>query len=132
MELCREPGRLQYRDYGSAVMYAPGKILVMGGGDPPTNTAEVIDLNDSSPTWRHVGSMVIARRQLNATLLPDGKVLVTGGTSKAGFNNADSASVVHAAELWDPTTEQWTTLASSSASLAFTTLVHCCCPMAGS
>jgi hypothetical protein len=33
------------RDYGSAVMYADGKILVLGGGDPPTNTAEVIDLN---------------------------------------------------------------------------------------
>ncbi|MGH9895077.1 MAG: galactose oxidase-like domain-containing protein, partial [bacterium] len=35
-----------YRDYGSAVMYAPGKVLVMGGGqDPPTKTAEIIDLN---------------------------------------------------------------------------------------
>ena len=101
-----------YRDYGSAVMYAPGKILVMGGGDPPTNTAEVIDLNQPSPTWRAVGSMAFARRQLNATLLPDGNVLVTGGTSSPGFNNP--AGAVHAAELWDPTTEQWTTLASSS------------------
>ena len=72
------------RDYGSAVMYAPGKILVMGGGDPPTNTAEVINLNDSPPSWRQVASMVNARRQLNATLLPDGKVLVTGGTKGPG------------------------------------------------
>ena len=76
-------GSAQYRDYGSAVMYAPGKVLVMGGGDPPTNTAEVIDLNQPSPTWRYVGSMAFARRQLNATLLPDGNVLVTGGTSSA-------------------------------------------------
>ena len=76
-----------YRDYGSAVMYAPGKVLVMGGGDPPTNTAEVIDLNQPSPTWRAVGSMAFARRQLNATLLPDGNVLVTGGTSTPGFND---------------------------------------------
>ena len=101
-------------------MYAPGKILVMGGGGerpppPPTNTAEVIDLNDPSPTWRDVGPMAFGRRQLNATLLPDGTVLVTGGTSKAGFNTADdSTSLVHAAELWDPATEQWTTLASTS------------------
>ena len=101
-----------HRDTGSAVMYAPGKVLVVGGGDPPTNTAEVINLNDSSPTWRSVGSMAFARRQLNATLLPDGNVLVTGGTSSPGFN--DSTGAVHAAELWNPTTEQWTTLASSS------------------
>ena len=101
-----------HRDYGSGVMYAPGKILVVGGGDPPTNTAEVIDLNQPSPTWRAVGSMAFARRQLNATLLPDGNVLVTGGTSSSGFNNP--AGAVHAAELWNPTTEQWTTLASSS------------------
>ena len=108
------------RSYGSAVMYAPGKILVMGGGDPPTNTAEVIDLNQLSPTWRFVArspgsqlpALAVARRQLNATLLPDGSVLVTGGTSSPGFN--EPAGAVHAAELWNPTTEQWTTLASSS------------------
>ena len=54
----RQPGRpsassnFGYRSYGSAVMYADGKILLVGGGDPPTNTAEVIDLNQASPTWR--------------------------------------------------------------------------------
>src|SRR5262249_52441568 len=30
--------------YGSAVMYDEGKVLLVGGGDPPTKTAEVIDL----------------------------------------------------------------------------------------
>ena len=102
------------RSYGSAVMYAPGKVLVMGGGDPPTNTAKVIDLNQPTPSWRAVGSMAFARRQINATLLPDGKVLVTGGTSSPAFNNPTGA--VHAAEVWDPdpTKENWTTLASSS------------------
>ena len=33
------------RYYGAAVMYRPGKVLYAGGGDPPTATAEVIDLN---------------------------------------------------------------------------------------
>ena len=102
-----------YRDYGSAVMYAPGKILVMGGDQgPPKSSAEVIDLNQSSPSWRNVDPMQFPRRQINATLLPDGKVLVTGGTSSIGFN--DPAGHVDAAELWDPVTEQWTTLASST------------------
>ena len=100
------------RDYGSAVMYAPGKVLVMGGDSPPKNTAEVIDLNTASPSWRPIGSMQFGRRHLNATLLPDGKVLVTGGTAAPGFN--DPSGHVDAAELWDPATESWTTLASSS------------------
>ena len=51
-----------YRDYGSSVMYDDGKVLVMGGGDPPTNTAEVIDLNAPKPAWRSVASMAFVRR----------------------------------------------------------------------
>jgi hypothetical protein len=107
------------RKLGSAVMYAPGKILYAGGGvdsvfahdtlAPPTASAEVIDLNQASPSWRTVPGMAFPRRQMNATLLADGSVLVTGGTSGAGFNN--QAGAVHAAELWNPKTESWTTLA---------------------
>jgi hypothetical protein len=100
------------RDYGSAVMYQPGKILYVGGGDPPTNTAEIIDLNQPNPTWTRTGSMAFARRQMNATLLPTGDVVVTGGTSGGGFNNPVGA--VHAAELWHPATGTWTTLASNA------------------
>ena len=101
-----------WRGYGSAVMYLPGKILYVGGGDPPTNTAEVIDLNQPNPTWAYTGSMAYNRRQINGTLLPTGDVLVTGGTGAPGFNNA--AGAVHAAELWSPTTGSWTTLASNA------------------
>lgn len=101
-----------FRDYGSAAMYADGKILLVGGGDPPTNTAEVIDLNASTPAWRAVSSMSVARRQLNTTLLPDGTVLVTGGTSGPGFDNR--ATPVLSTQLWNPATETWTTLASAS------------------
>jgi hypothetical protein len=97
------------RRLGSAVMYAPGKILYAGGGDPPTSTAEVINLNQTSPSWRSVPGMAFARRQLNATLLADGSVLVTGGTSAAGFNS--QAGAVYIAELWNPQTESWKTMA---------------------
>jgi len=84
----------------------------VGGGDPPTNTAEIIDLNQPNPAWRYTGSMASARRQMNATLLPTGDVLVIGGTSGGGFNNPVGA--VHAAELWNPVTGTWTTLASNA------------------
>jgi galactose oxidase len=99
------------RDFGAAVMYQPGKVLYVGGGRT-TNTAEIIDLNQPTPAWQLTGSMAYARRHLNATILPDGKVLVTGGTSGTGFS--DEASAVRAAELWDPDTGQWTVLASNS------------------
>lgn len=106
------PRRFGTRDYGSAVMYEPGKILYVGGGDPPTNSAEIIDLNQPSPVWQYTGSMAFARRQMNATLLPTGDVLVTGGTSSAGFNNP--AGALRGAELWHPATGTWTRLASPS------------------
>lgn len=98
------------REYGSAVMYDEGRILYVGGGRT-TNTAEIIDLN-SAPAWQWTGSMAFARRHLNATVLPTGEVLVTGGTSGPGFN--DIATAVHAAELWSPVTGTWTTLASNA------------------
>jgi hypothetical protein len=97
------------RRLGSAVMYAPGRILYAGGGDPPTSSAEVINLNQAAPAWRSVPGMRFARRQMNATILADGQVLVTNGTSGAGFNDVSAA--VHEAELWNPATETWTTMA---------------------
>jgi PKD repeat protein len=97
------------RDYGAAVMYDDGKILYVGGGRT-TNTAEIIDLN-SAPVWQWTGSMAFPRRHLNATVLPTGEVLVTGGSSGPGFNDFNLA--VHAAEIWNPTTGTWRTLASN-------------------
>ncbi len=102
----------EFRDYGSSVLYDEGKIIKMGGHDPPTATAEVINLGQTTPRWRDVAPMAYARRQLNATLLPDGRVLVTGGSGGAGFDN--TSSPVYPAEMWDPSTESWTTMASNA------------------
>jgi hypothetical protein len=103
--------RYGLRDYGAAVMYEDGKILYVGGGRT-TNTAEVIDLNSVTPAWRWTGSMAFPRRHLNATVLPTGEVLVTGGSSGITFN--DPKAAVRAAELWDPATGLWTTLAAGA------------------
>ncbi len=100
------------RDYGSAVMYQPGKILTMGGGDPPTASAEIIDLNSATPTWQPTGSLNFARRQINATVLPDGKILVTGGSGGSGFDNNNAP--VETSEIWDPATGKFTKMASES------------------
>ena len=113
------------RDYGTAVMYDTGKILYAGGGgdqgwstpdkplsNVPAATAEMIDLNQASPTWQAAGSMSSPRRHLNGTILPDGQVLITGGLSGGGFNNM--ATAVRTAEIWNPETMGWTTLAAGS------------------
>lgn len=99
-----------YRTYGPGVMYDSGKILMVGGGDPPTATAETINLNAATPAWTKTGSMHFARRQHNAVVLPDGKVLIVGGSSAGGFDT--STSPVAPTEMWDPATGQFTVMAS--------------------
>ncbi|HXD42283.1 MAG TPA: galactose oxidase-like domain-containing protein [Ramlibacter sp.] len=101
-----------WRDGESAVMYAPGKIIEVGGGDPPVPFAEVLDLNVAAPAWRAVASMSVGRRHLNASLLPDGTVFVNGGTSGPGPNNTTTA--VFTSELWNPATETWTKMANAT------------------
>ncbi|MEO7987626.1 MAG: galactose oxidase-like domain-containing protein [Gemmatimonadales bacterium] len=99
------------RNYGSAVMYDDGKILYAGGAFT-TNTAETIDLNQADPQWKWTSPMAFARRHLNLTVLPTGEVLATGGVGGTTFD--DVTKGVHAAEMWNPETGQWTTLASNA------------------
>jgi hypothetical protein len=103
------------RSYGSAVML-DSRVLYAGGGggscgSTPARSAEVIDLAAPAPAWTPTGSMAIGRRQTNLTILADGKVLMTGGSSQCGFTNETGA--VFAAEAWDPQTGQWSTLANA-------------------
>ncbi len=99
------------RDYGAAVMYLPGKILYAGGGRT-TPTAETIDLNQASPKWQWAKPMAYPRRHLNATMLPTGEVLVTGGSRGTSFNEPSLA--VRVAEIWNPGTGGWTQVASNA------------------
>ena len=90
-------------------MYQPGKVMFVGGADPPVNTCEIIDLNQATPAWRATGSMARPRRQHNTTLLPDGKVLATGGSSEFGIDTETGKNLF--AEIWNPATDLWTLLA---------------------
>lgn len=111
------------RNHGSSVSYRPGVVMIVGGAArvpastpriPVTNTAEIIDLNKSPLAWRYVAPMRFARQHHNATVLPDGTVLVTGGTGAGidprGPTQLDMA--IYPAEVWDPATNKWSTLAS--------------------
>ena len=112
------------RDYAPSVMYDVGKVVYIGGGNNPgshvpTAAAEIIDLTAANPAWRRTADMHQPRRQHNATILPDGTVLVTGGTKGGGgkndgFNDLTPHQPVHEPELWDPATGQWTLLAAEA------------------
>ena len=99
------------RDYGAAVMYLPGKILYVGGGRTLAS-AETIDLTSGAPAWRSTGSMAYPRRHLNATILPTGEVLVTGGTRGTSFNELSLA--VRVAEIWNPAAGAWRQVAGNA------------------
>ncbi|HWD40690.1 MAG TPA: galactose oxidase-like domain-containing protein [Fimbriimonas sp.] len=99
------------RSYGSSAMFAPGQILV-GGGGTPLNTCEILNLNGVRPTWSQAAPMTYARRQHNFTLLPDGTVLATGGSSGPGFTNPSFP--VYATELFNPSSGSWSNLAPST------------------
>jgi hypothetical protein len=102
---------------GSAVMYAPGKIMKSGRARdtdlpvaPSVPTTYVLDMTAPAPRWRQTASMAFPRTQHNLTLLPDGTVLTTGGGRNSDV--FDPSAPVLQPELWDPITETWTVMAS--------------------
>jgi hypothetical protein len=74
--------------------------MMFGGGDPATNTTEVIDLSAGSPSWTARANMSTGRLQMNAVLLPNGKVLLSGGS----VNNETPDTLGKTADLYDPST----------------------------
>ena len=117
---------------GTSVLFDSGrKVLLVGGFNDvsnPTKEAEYIDLKpeQGQPTWTPVNSMNFLRTFHTATMLPNGKVLVSGGVSCKGGNNIKSTSTgctngqVMTPEMWDatafdplnPTSTPWCKMAS--------------------
>jgi hypothetical protein len=108
------PTSAYVRGGGAAVMYDRDKVLILGGSqNPPLDKAEVVDLaQGTNAVWTDGGTMAYRRNYASATVLPDGKVLVTGGTKGNGSWNTCPENYVLAAELWNPATKAFTTLAS--------------------
>ena len=103
-------------DGHSAVMYRPNKIMKSGtwadpdfGGPLAYDTngrTAVLDMDAPSPTWRETSPMGRGRAYHNMTLLPDGTVLASGGSSRS--DGLDLSRSVLPAEIWNPDTETWT------------------------
>lgn len=89
------------RKYGTSVLlpltpadkYDP-HVIIMGGHSPATNTTEIIDMGASKPAWQSGPDMSEPRIEMNAVILPDGRVLAVGGSAndeetKTASLNAD-------------------------------------------
>ena len=85
----------------TAAMFRPGRILQAGGA---SSGAVVIDIRGAAPTLAATQSMSSQRRLANATVMADGKVVVTGGS--AVWN--EMTGVAYVAEIWNPDTGTWT------------------------
>src|SRR5258707_11096009 len=86
----------QHRD----VDFKPG-----GAGHPDVRSVELY--NPATGRWTATGRMTTARASHTATLLPNAEVLVAGGVSKGSSPWAPSCT--SSAELYNPSTGQWTT-----------------------
>jgi hypothetical protein len=108
------------RTYGSSVLlplnpadnYKP-RVIIMGGGSPgtpATATSEIIDLSAGSPKWELGPSMSQPRIDMNATLLPNGKILATAGSTL----DEDKPSASLNADLYDPATNKFSSAGANA------------------
>lgn len=111
------------RTYGSSVLlplipannYAP-KVMILGGGNPSTATTELIDLSASSPKWVYGPNMSQPRIEMDATILPNGRVLALGGS----LNDEDTTTASLNADLYDPVSDTF----SPAGTEAYARLYH--------
>lgn len=96
-----------------AVRLRDGRVLVAGGALPtggPESAMAYCELYDPARGgWTPTGSLHTPRKGHRATLLADGRVLVTGGDAVAGPGPFHPGSLSEA-EIYDPDTGAWTRL----------------------
>jgi N-acetylneuraminic acid mutarotase len=96
------------RTYHSSALLADGRVLVVGGHDGsgvPRDTAEIWD--PTTATWVPTAGMRFAHHSETnaAALLPDGRVVVVGGTTvlPGGARGATNRT-----QMYDPRRDRWT------------------------
>jgi len=105
------------RTYGTSVLlpltpqngYTP-RVVIFGGGNPSTPSTEIIDLSAPLPAWQYGPPMSQPRIEMNATILPNGRVLATGGS----FNDEDATTASLNADLYDPATNTFSLVGANT------------------
>lgn len=112
----------------TAVMFAPGKILQVGGNGgstdeelPASNMATVVDINNGIPEIIEQPAMAHPRRYPNIVVLPSGKVVVSGGSTYGNNYNGQPSSPVYSVEIWGPDSH---TASDSNAASHYNTFIE--------
>jgi Ca2+-binding RTX toxin-like protein len=93
------------RDAAVAAPLPDGRVLVMGGccdSGGPYSSAEIFDPATNSFSSTGIGSMTIPREYAAAAPLPDGRVLIAGGSP-----TGQDLNVTSSAEVFDPATNSF-------------------------
>lgn len=106
----------QTRNQAASVMLPPvqdQKVMIIGGGPEDatngTGSTAVVDLSRPNPAFQPATSMSLPRMHLNAVLLPDRTVFVSGGA----LAREDRIGARLQSEIYHPTTGTWTSAATA-------------------
>lgn len=84
-------------------------IFALASGGKSTsailNFCEIYQVNTN--TWRNTGQMTYARYNHAQLLLPDGRIMVFGGTGYNPTQDPLTITALKSTEIWDPNTEIW-------------------------
>ncbi|WIX99849.1 kelch repeat-containing protein [Amycolatopsis mongoliensis] len=99
-----------------AVVLDDGRVLVIGGAVPTGSGREealaYCELYDPDKNeWTPTGTLSQARKGHQATVLPGGHVLVTGGDPVVAADGTVDPHSLATAELFDPATQKWSAAA---------------------
>jgi hypothetical protein len=101
------------RDQSASVLLPPAqaqKVMVIGGGeevntDVAVASTAVIDLTQPNAAYTAGPPIDVAKMYVSAVILPDGRVLQTGGAT--GYRMNASSTTVHSTQILDPKTMTW-------------------------
>jgi len=91
-----------------AVQFAPGKILIQDTG----TGLWVMDISGDGVEFEQAGNLAGERNWSNMTTLPDGTVLINGGSARGNTE----AAAEHTAVIWNPADNSITTLVDEDSS----------------
>ena len=105
------------RNQSASVLLPPAqrqRVMIIGGGPEDatnaTGSTAIVDLTSATPQFQPSAPMSLPRMHLNAVLLPDHTVFVSGGALKR-----ETATVARLeSEIYDPATDTWRVAATAS------------------